>query len=112
MDQKGPTALVKSVIHTEMSAAANGMVLDIKFTPAFLEQETAGEALRYLLQTYFHHGGMEAQISVVSRETLVAAQKNPEDYKDLIVRVSGFSAYFTTLRRETQDEIIRRTECG
>lgn len=111
MDRNGPTALVKSVTHTDMRDALNGMVLDVKFVPAFLEQQTGANAVRQLINAYFHHGGMELQISVVSEETLREAQKNPEQYQDLIVRVSGFSAYFVTLRKETQDEIIRRTAC-
>ena len=112
MDKNGPTSLLNTVTHTDMSVAANGMVLDIKFIPSFLDQETGKKALRHLIRTYFRNGGMEIQISLVSKDTLLAAQADPENFKDLIVRVSGFSAYFVTLRRETQDEIIQRTECG
>jgi formate C-acetyltransferase len=112
MDQEGPTALIKSVNRFDMSFAANGMVLDIKFIPSFLEGKTGQNALKNLILTYFHHGGMEIQISVVSREILLAAQREPEKYQNLIVRVSGFSAYFLSLRKVTQDEIIARTECG
>lgn len=109
-DLSGPTALLNSVNKFDFTKAANGMVLDLKFTPSFLEKPKHGEALRCLIETYFSRGGMEVQISVVSRKTLLEAQKKPQEYQDLIVRVSGFSAYFTTLRKETQDEIIRRTE--
>lgn len=109
-DTHGPTALINSVTKFPMENAGNGMVLDVKFTPSLLEEETGQRALRSLIETYFHKGGMEMQISVVSGETLRAAQKHPEDYADLIVRVSGFSAYFCSLRKATQDEIIKRTE--
>lgn len=112
MDRKGPTALINTVVHTDMRDSANGMVLDVKFTPTFLGEETGQKALRHLIGAYFHQGGMEIQISAVSKKMLLDAQREPENFRDLIVRVSGFSAYFTTLRRETQDEIIQRTECG
>ena len=109
-DKHGPTALINSVTNFPMEEAGNGMVLDVKFTPSLLEEETGKRALRSLIETYFHKGGMEMQISVVSGETLRAAQEYPENYADLIVRVSGFSAYFCSLRKATQDEIIKRTE--
>lgn len=109
-DKHGPTALINSVTNFPMEEAGNGMVLDVKFTPSLLEEETGKRALRSLIETYFHKGGMEMQISVVSGETLRAAQEHPENYADLIVRVSGFSAYFCSLRKATQDEIIKRTE--
>lgn len=109
-DTHGPTALINSVTNFPMEEADNGMVLDVKFTPSLLEEETGKRALRSLIGTYFHKGGMEMQISVVSGETLRAAQEHPENYADLIVRVSGFSAYFCSLRKATQDEIIKRTE--
>ena len=109
-DIHGPTALINSVTQFPMEEAGNGMVLDVKFTPSLLEEETGQNALRSLIETYFHKGGMEMQVSVVSGETLRKAQQKPEDYADLIVRVSGFSAYFCSLRKATQDEIIKRTE--
>lgn len=109
-DVEGPTALLNTVNRFDFSRATNGMVLDMKFTPTFLESEEHRRALREMIETYFARGGMELQISVVSKDTLIAAQERPEDYADLVVRVSGFSAYFTTLRKVTQDEIIRRTE--
>lgn len=109
-DTHGPTALINSVTNFPMEEAGNGMVLDVKFTPSLLEEETGKRALRSLIETYFHKGGMEMQISIVSVETLREAQEHPENYADLIVRVSGFSAYFCSLRKATQDEIIKRTE--
>jgi formate C-acetyltransferase len=66
--------------------------------------------LRTLVEDYFANGGMEAQFNVVSRETLLAAKQDPQKYRNLVVRVSGFSAYFVTLDPVLQDEIINRTE--
>lgn len=109
-DTNGPTALLNTVNKFDFVKAGNGTVLDLKFTPLFLQKEHHCEALKALIDTYFSRGGMEIQISVVSKEMLIDAQKHPEEYENLIVRVSGFSAYFTTLQKATQDEIISRTE--
>lgn len=109
-DINGPTALINSVVKTDLDVATNGMVLDLKFNPVFMENPAHIKALKTLIDTYFHNGGMEIQFSVVSRETLLAAQKDPEKYRNLVVRVSGFSAYFRSLNKTTQDEIIARTE--
>ncbi|MFC1717633.1 glycine radical domain-containing protein, partial [Candidatus Poribacteria bacterium] len=80
------------------------------FQPSFFENEEKSEAFKHLVETYFRLGGMEIQFNVVDRETLIEAQESPEEHRDLIVRVSGFSAYFADLARATQDEIIARTE--
>ncbi len=110
MDTNGPTAMLNTLNRFDFSKATNGMVLDLKMTPVFLEKDDHIEKLGKLIQTYFERGGMEIQISAVSRQTLSDAQKHPEKYADLVVRVSGFSAYFTSLSKVTQDEIIERTE--
>lgn len=109
-DTIGPTAVINSVVKSDLSTATNGMVLDLKFNPKFFEIESHKAALRALINSFFHQGGMEIQFNVVDRATLVDAQKHPEKHKDLVVRVSGFSAYFTSLMKTTQDEIIARTE--
>lgn len=109
-DRKGPTALLNSVNCLPLERATNGMVLDLKFTPEFMEEKKNIQAIRDLIRVYFSRGGMEVQLSVVSKETLIDAQRHPEEHQDLVVRVSGFSAYFTSLRKVTQDEIIKRTE--
>lgn len=108
-DKNGPTAVIRSVTGTDCTTLGNGMVLDMKFTPAFLENQTHRDGVRDLILTYFHLGGMEIQLNVVDRETLLDAQRNPAQYPDLIVRVSGFSAYFVSLDKVLQDEIIART---
>ena len=109
-DLSGPTAVVKSLTKLDHRLLGNGMVLDLKFSPEFFENAEKSQAFKYLVETYFGLGGMEIQFNVVDRETLLEAQKSPENYRDLIVRVSGFSAYFNDLARVTQDEIIARTE--
>lgn len=109
-DKLGPTAVLKSVAKLNLSMLGNGMVLDMKFHPSFFCNTMHRKAFRYLVETYFKLGGLEVQFNVVDRKTLLEAQKHPEKYQDLIVRVSGFSAYFVTLDRLLQDEIIARTE--
>lgn len=109
MDRSGPTATMNSTTGYNHDQASNGFVLDLKFDPSFFKTPSHKAQLRHMLDVYFDSGGMEAQINVVSRETLLAAQKEPSKYKNLLVRVSGFSAYFVTLDRVLQDEIIERT---
>lgn len=82
----------------------------MKFLPSFIDKKSHREDFRYLIETYFEEGGLELQINVVDKETLILAQREPEKYKNLVVRVSGYSAYFVSLDRELQDEIILRTE--
>jgi len=109
-DQKGPTAVMHSVTRCPHTEFGNGMVLDIKFNPSFFRDKVHRKMFRPLVQTYFDQGGMELQLNVVDRETLMKAQEKPDEYKNLIVRVSGFSAYFVMLDKMLQDEIIKRTE--
>jgi formate C-acetyltransferase len=109
-DTNGPTAAVRSALSFDHRNAANGLVLDLKFNPSFFDKEAHRKALRSLIESYFEQGGLEVQFNVVSRETLLAAQSKPQEYHSLVVRVSGFSAYFTQLDKAVQDEIINRTE--
>lgn len=109
-DILGPTAVIKSMTKLNHIMLGNGMVLDLKFHPAFFNTQKHREAFQSLIKTYFQLGGLEIQFNVIDRETLQNAQKKPEEYGDLIVRVSGFSAYFVTLDKMIQDEIIARTE--
>ena len=111
-DTEGPTAVINSVLATDFSEVANNMVLDLKFSPQFLNKEEHRRLLRILIENYFSRGGMEIQFNVVDRETLLDAQAHPENHANLVVRVSGFSAYYTQLSRTTQDEILARTEHG
>jgi len=90
--------------------ASNGTLFNMKFHPSALEGTSGLESFVALIRGYFDQKGMHMQFNVVSRETLIDAQKHPENYKNLIVRVAGYSALFTTLSKSLQDDIIERTE--
>lgn len=109
-DVEGPTAVALSATCFDHSCLGNGMVLDLKFHPEFLEKERHKEAFLHFVETYFALGGMELQVNVVSSKMLRQAQASPQNYRNLIARVSGFSAYFVDLDKTLQDEIIARTE--
>jgi len=111
-DQDSPTAVVNSMTKMDHTMFVNGMVLDLKFNASFLQDQLHRQMFHGLVETYFEQGGMEIQFNVVDRETLLDAQKHPENYPNLVVRVSGFSAYFVLLYKELQDDIIARTQYG
>ena len=109
-DKNGPTAILSSVSRINQVKYSNGTLLNMKFSPSCLQGEEGVTKLSQLMQTYFDMGGMEMQINVISAQTLKDAQKNPDDYKDLVVRVAGFSAYFVELHITGQNDLISRTE--
>ncbi len=109
-DVNGPTASANSVAKLDHFIASNGTLFNMKFHPSALEGTSGLESFVALLRGYFDQKGMHVQFNVVSRETLRDAQKHPENYKNLIVRVAGYSALFTTLSKSLQDDIIERTE--
>ena len=109
-DKNGPTAMIKSATKIDYRPANGGMVLNLKFSPSAVSGEEGVENLMQLLKSYLGMGGFEAQVNVISAETLRDAREHPENYRNLVVRVAGFSEYFTSLGRELQDEIIERTE--
>jgi len=109
-DINGPTASVKSVANLEHINLAQGTIFNMKIHPAALETKAGMTKWANLVRTYFDLGGWEIQFNVVNAETLKAAQKNPEAYKDLVVRVVGYSAFFVELDKSVQDDIISRTE--
>ena len=111
-DVKGPTAAANSVSKLDHFIASNGTLFNMKFHPSALEGRSGLESFVALVQGYFDQKGSHMQFNVVSRETLRDAQKNPEKYKSLVVRVAGYSALFTSLSRSLQDDIIARTEQG
>ncbi|MBQ4054042.1 MAG: glycyl radical protein, partial [Clostridia bacterium] len=111
-DVKGPTATANSVAKLEQGVASNGTLLNQKFHPSALAGMSGLTKFAALIRSYFDQKGMHMQFNVVTRETLLDAQKNPEKYKTLVVRVAGYSALFTTLSRSLQDDIINRTEQG
>ncbi|MDR0862312.1 MAG: formate C-acetyltransferase/glycerol dehydratase family glycyl radical enzyme [Oscillospiraceae bacterium] len=108
-DVKGPTAICRSVTKLDHARATNGTLLNWKFSPSALAGETGRDAFLALIDEYLQRKGMHSQFTVANQETLLAAQKSPEDYKDLLVRVAGYSAYFVELNRALQDDIIGRT---
>ncbi len=111
-DTNGPTASCNSVARLDHFIASNGTLFNMKFHPSALKGQSGLESFVALVCGYFEQKGMHMQFNVVSRETLLEAQKNPEKYKSLVVRVAGYSALFTTLSRSLQDDIINRTEQG
>ncbi len=108
-DQFGPTAVIRSAARMD-HARTGGTLLNQKFTPHLLEGDAGIRNLAHLVRSYFRMDGHHIQFNVVSAETLRAAQKNPEEHRDLIVRVAGYSDYFCDLTKALQDEIIGRTE--
>lgn len=111
-DVNGPTAAANSVSRLDHYIASNGTLFNQKFHPSALSGRTGLENFVALIRSYFDQKGSHMQFNVVSRETLLDAQKHPEQYKHLVVRVAGYSALFTTLSRSLQDDIINRTEQG
>ena len=111
-DVKGPTAAATSVSRLDHFIVSNGTLFNQKFHPSALAGREGLEKFVSLIQTFFDQKGMHMQFNVVDRETLLDAQKHPEKYSHLVVRVAGYSALFTTLCRSLQDDIIRRTEQG
>ncbi len=109
-DTHGPTATANSVSRLDHFIASNGTLFNQKFHPSALSGRRGLENFVALIRSYFDQKGSHMQFNVVSRETLLDAQKHPENYKHLVVRVAGYSALFTTLSRSLQDDIINRTE--
>lgn len=107
-DKKGPTAVLKSAAKID-HLKTGGTLLNQKFTPSFFDGEESIEKVGYLIRSYFRMKGHHIQFNVVSADTLREAQKHPEKYSDLIVRVAGYSDYFNDLGEPLQNEIIRRT---
>ena len=111
-DVHGPTASANSVAKLDHGIASNGTLFNMKFHPSALEGTSGIESFISLIRGYFDQKGSHIQFNVVSRETLRDAQKHPENYQTLVVRVAGYSALFTTLSKALQDDIINRTEQG
>ncbi len=110
-DKSGPTAVFKSVSKLPTEKITGGVLLNQKMTPQMLSTEENKQKLELLIRTFFNRlHGYHVQYNIVSKETLIDAQKHPENHKDLIVRVAGYSAFFNVLSRKTQDDIIGRTE--
>ncbi|HUX95344.1 MAG TPA: trans-4-hydroxy-L-proline dehydratase [Bacteroidales bacterium] len=108
-DHNGPTSVIKSASKID-HIRTGGTLLNQKFSPSFFEDEDSYNNITALIRSYFSLDGHHIQFNVVDAETLKDAQKNPERYRDLIVRVAGYSDYFNDLGEDLQNEIIRRTE--
>ena len=108
-DVNGPTATVKSVASMGQENFHDGALFNIRFDPQGVSGERGLQAIEGVIRTFFTHGGEHIQINVVDDETLKAAQKHPEQYRGLMVRVAGYMAYFTELDKDAQDSIIYRT---
>ncbi len=108
-DTNGPTAVIKSCAKMDHLATA-GTLLNQKFTPDVVAGEEGLDHMASLIRSYFSMDGHHIQFNVIDKQTLIDAQNNPEEYKDLIVRVAGYSDFFRNLSKPLQDEIIERTE--
>jgi formate C-acetyltransferase len=109
-DKNGPTAYLRSAAKLPHRELTNGDQLNIRFSPNSVAGDMGALKLKQLITTYFKLGGMQVQFNVVSTDALHEAQKDPDSYKDLVVRIAGFSTYFVTLDKATQDDFIMRTE--
>ena len=109
-DMNGPGAVLKSVSHLPHDRFVQGTLLNMKVEPEMLNSENGIMQMMALLKSMCSLGVFHVQFNVINRETLLAAQERPEDYRGLLVRVAGYTAYFTELGRDVQDEIIGRTE--
>jgi formate C-acetyltransferase len=107
-DRNGPTAVIKSLGKMDQ-IKSGGTLLNQRFLPSIVEKEGDIEKLVHLIRTYFKLGGHHIQLNIADTETLRRAQKNPAEYRDLLVRVAGYSDYFVDLDRPIQQEIIDRT---
>lgn len=109
-DMKGPTAVLKSVGKVNNAEVSLGQTLNMKIDPAVFEKEDGFKRLADLIRVFIDQKVDHIQINVVSLDTLIAAQKEPEKYKDLVVKVAGYNARFVDLHKELQNSIIARTE--
>ena len=110
-DVSGPTGVLSSVSTINSSSFSNGMLLNMRFSPSALSNPESQQKLADLIKTYMVDlKGQEMQLNVVSTDTMKDARKNPDEYKDLVVRIAGFSAYFVEISEEAKDDLITRTE--
>lgn len=111
-DTNGPTALLKSCLKFDHKLATSGFILNIKFDKTLFNTKTGKEAFMSVYKTYFTQGAQQLSVTVVSAEELREAQIDPDNHRDLIVRVGGYSDYFVDLSKELQDNVIARTDYG
>jgi len=109
-DKEGPTAVIKSICKLHHNKQEDGILLNVKFSPDLFKNKKSKKDLLALMKTEMMLGGYHIQFNVIDKETLVAAQNNPKEYENLMVRVAGYSARFIDLHKEVQNSIINRTE--
>ena len=107
---QGPTAALNSVTKIDHTNVGYGDSLNMRFPPFLVDSDKGLSAFKTLLEGYFQKGGMHLQVNTRGHETYIDAQEHPENHADLIVRVSGYAAYFTRLGKEIQDDLINRME--
>ncbi len=108
-DTNGPTAVIRSLAKLDQ-VKSGGTLLNLRFLPSLLKREQDLQALGHLIRSYFRKGGHHVQFNIVDTATLKAAQERPEEYRDLLVRMAGYSDYFNDMNADLQQEIIERTE--
>lgn len=108
-DLKGPTAALRSVVKVDLMRAPNGVIVNQRLAPGLLSTEVGRLKMSQLLRSFVEAGGFHWQFNVIPTETLLAAQAHPGQYRDLVVRVAGYSAFFVDLSRAAQDAIIQRS---
>jgi len=106
----GPTAAILSTTSWDHSPMIGGLAFNMKFSRSLFRAPEAVERLRDLILTFLRRGGFEVQVNTVDREVLKAARENPEAYRDLVVRIGGYTDYFTRLSPEMQEEVMMRTQ--
>ena len=109
-DINGPTAIVNSLTKVDHSLATNGTLMNLRFPQEAVAGIEGRDNLASFIEEYIHKGAMHVQFNIMSAATMRAAQKKPEDYKDMLVRVAGYSAYFVELGKPLQKDLIQRTE--
>jgi pyruvate-formate lyase len=106
----GATATLRSLAKANYQLAPGGAAINLRLSPSYFTEKTGIDILVSLLKTYFQMGGEQIQVNLVSTETLRQAMQTPDDYRDLVVRVAGFTAYFVSLTPELQQELLSRAE--
>ena len=109
-EKSGPTGVMASILALDPSQFGNGLQFNMKFHPTSLQGEDGTEKLRRLVEAFFAQGGNQVQYNVIDSQVLRQAQANPDDYRNLVVRVAGFSAYFVELYEDLQNHLIARAE--
>ena len=111
-DKMGPTFVIKSVAKLDHELCGDGTILNMKFNPTLISGSNGINSFIGLIRTFFDLGGYQIQFNIISAEKLRKAKENPSEYKDLIIKVAGYSTYFVSINSELQDQIIARTEYG